>query len=204
MYLDEVKALFAEINAQAHLTDWVIPCTENEVSALEQKLGLVLPQTYIEFLLWMGHGAGSFLQGESVFYQDLPLDEEARQLLVEDGIAIPLPEDAFVFYMHQGYQFMFMRLTEGPNPPVYYYGEEQAAYLSEEQRERTFTLLYESFSAFLVATIEEHGSLRKERARLQSLRMQRQQEGGAKNVIAQAERDAPKAPNDEVAPTSMH
>lgn len=182
MYLDDVKALFAEVNAQVHLTDSVFPCTESEVSTLEQRLGFSFPQAYTEFLLWMGHGAGGFLQGESVFYQDLPLNEDAHRLLSEDGITISLPEDAFVFYMHQGYQFMFLRPTEGPNPPVYYYGEEQMEYFTQHEHARTFTSLYESFSAFLAHEIEEHGRLRKERARLRSLRSQRKQETETKSA----------------------
>ncbi len=182
MYLDDVKTLFAEVNAQVHLTDRVFPCSENEVSTLQQRLGFVFPQAYTEFLLWMGHGAGGFLQGEAVFYQDLPLDEDARRLLTEDGITIPLPEDAFVFYMHQGYQFMFLRLTEGANPPVHYYGEEQRDYFTQHENVQTFTTLYESFSAFLAHEIQEHGRLRKERARLQALRIQRKQETGTKSA----------------------
>jgi hypothetical protein len=30
-----------------------------------------------------------------------------------------LPEDAFVFLMHQGYQFLFISLDQGDDPPVF-------------------------------------------------------------------------------------
>lgn len=148
MYLDQVKQLFKEANARVPLAHWVWPCSEGEVAALEQQLGVRLPAAYREFLLWMGHGAGAFLQGTDVFYDVLPLTEAAQELLHEDGISAPLPSDAIVFYMAQGYQFMFMRATEGENPPIYFYNEGMS--------EAPFPQLYASFTAFLEKEIEGH------------------------------------------------
>ncbi len=62
-----------------------------------------------------------------------------------------MPEDAFVFFMHQGYQFMFFRLSEGDDPPVYYYGEGEG--------QDTFRVLQPSYSAFLETEIEGHAKL---------------------------------------------
>ena len=151
MYLDRVKAYFAEVNARVHLADGVTPCTEREVTDLEEKLGLQVPDAYKEFLLWMGHGAGNFLRGTDCFYDSLPLNEAACELLTEDNVTLQLPEDAFVFYMHQDYQFMFLRTSEGPNPPVYFY--------AEESRDKGFQTLYESFSDFLATEIDGHERL---------------------------------------------
>jgi hypothetical protein len=133
------------------LTYWTWPCSEGEVATLEQKLGVHLPAAYQEFLLWMGHGAGAFLQGTDVFYEALPLTDAARELLAEDNVMAPLPPDAIVFYMAQGYQFMFMRASEGENPPVYFYGEGMS--------EAPYPRLYESFTAFLEKEIEGHAAV---------------------------------------------
>jgi len=122
VYLDEVKARFEQLHLVCR--EKIIPCTEDEIRILEQWLGLPLPGAYKEFLLWMGHGAGGFMRGSDCFYEHLPrLRAGAMELLKENGYAEPLPGDAFVFYMHQGYQFYFIRVGEGDDPPVYFYSE---------------------------------------------------------------------------------
>jgi hypothetical protein len=122
MYLDEVKKRCEEL--QIVHAEKILPCTEDEIRMLEQQIGLPLPGAYKEFLLWMGHGAGGFLRGSDCFYERLPpLRAWALELLWENGYAEPLPGDAFVFYMHQGYQFYFVRVGEGDDPPVYFYSE---------------------------------------------------------------------------------
>jgi hypothetical protein len=122
MYLDGVKARFKELHLVRRKK--IIPCTEREIRIMEQHIGLPLPGAYKEFLLWMGHGAGGFMRGSDCFYEHLPrLRAWAMELLWENGYAEPLPEDAFVFYMHQGYLFYFVRAGEGNDPPVYFYSE---------------------------------------------------------------------------------
>lgn len=168
MYLNRAKTAFAHSRLAA--PDEVLGCTEAEVAALEQRIGHYLPAAYREFLLWIGHSAGHLLQGSDVFYQQLePLPTYAQELLQENDITTPLPEDAFVFYVHQGYQFMFFRLSEGDDPPVYYYGEGEG--------QDTFRVLYPSYSAFLETEIEGHTKLLAEisemRERNQKLRQRR-------------------------------
>jgi len=122
VYLDGVKARFEQLHLVR--SEKIIPCTEREIQMLEQQLGLPLPGAYKEFLLWMGHGAGGFLRGSDCFYDHLPrLHAWAMELLWENGYAEPLPGDAFVFSMHQGYVFYFVRVGEGDDPPVYFYSE---------------------------------------------------------------------------------
>jgi hypothetical protein len=153
MYLDKVKERLRALNF-IH-PDEFLPCSEDEVNALEHHSGLSLPEAYKEFLLWMGHGAGRLLRGSDCFYEHLPhLREWAVELLEEDGFHKPLPDDAFVFFMHQGYQFTFLRLSEGDDPPVYYY--------IESMDQISFTISHRSFSEFLMSGIEDQTILEAE------------------------------------------
>lgn len=147
MYLDKVKTHFKQLDLVS--SGELIPCSPEEIRALEEQLGLSLPGAYKEFLLWMGHNAGSFLRGSDCFYQDLRhLREWAIELLEENDFSETLPNDAFVFFMHQGYQFAFLRTCEGDDPPVYYY--------HEGMDQTSFIRAYRSFSEFLSNEIDAH------------------------------------------------
>ena len=71
----------------------------------------------------MGKYAGSFLKGSMCFYDDLILINEEARLLLKEHSFREMPQKAFVFWMHQGYQFAFFINGEGDDPPVYYYNE---------------------------------------------------------------------------------
>lgn len=122
-----------------------VACSENEIQALEAQIGHPLPIAYKQaFLAPMGNGAGIFLQGEDCFYaQLLALQTWAQELLEEEAFPQVLPADAFVFWMHQGYQFGFFRLSEGDNPPIYYF--------EEGQEEPEFRRIHDRFTDFLQA-----------------------------------------------------
>lgn len=101
----------------------LVPCSEKDVRTIERKFKVSLPPVYLRFLYMMGRSAGTYQRGSSCFYPELlELRDWAEELLLENNFK-PLPEDAFVFWMHQGYQFAFFRLSEGDDPPVYYYHE---------------------------------------------------------------------------------
>ncbi len=81
-------------------------CTIDEINNLESAINMRFPAIYREFLLAMGHRAGSFYVGTDMFYDNLiDIQEWAKELLIEDGNLFALPNDAFVFSIHQGYQF---------------------------------------------------------------------------------------------------
>jgi hypothetical protein len=150
LYLDRVKKRLDELYMlpPAELK----PCTEEEIVELEQRLGVKLPQAYREYLLWMGHGGGSFTVGTECLYEDLPqIQHWARELLEEDQFLLKLPEDAFVFEMHQGYTFNFFRLSEGDDPPVYTY--------EEDSGQTSFTEVYPRYSDAMMAWIENHAKI---------------------------------------------
>jgi len=124
-----------------------VPCTSIEVSNLENDLGMALPIPYKEFLLYMGKGAGAIFRGSDCFYGNLrSIQVWAKQLLAENNFTEPLPNDAFVFFMHQGYQFSFFKLSDGDNLPIYSY--------CEGQQENYFVKTDESFGAFLGNELE--------------------------------------------------
>ena len=127
--------------------DEIKGCSEAQVAEVEASFGMPLPQSYREFLLTAGRGAGGFMLGTDVFYpRILETTKWGANLLVESNESFSLPSDAFVFAMHQGYQFLFFRATEGDDPPVYYYFERDGM----PQR------ISDSFSDYLFRTVEEH------------------------------------------------
>ena len=108
--------------------DEIVGCNTEEIESVEAKFDIKLPQTYREWLEIMGRGAGHYLAGSDTFYPDiLQLREYAEELLTENGNPFSLSPDAFVFLMHQGYQFLYFNTTpEHPDPPVMYYIEGEA------------------------------------------------------------------------------
>jgi DNA repair exonuclease SbcCD nuclease subunit len=104
----------------------LIPINNEDISKIELEFNASLPKVYKQFLQLMGSSAGVYMQGSSVFYNELlSLKEWANELLVENNMQ-PLPDNAFVFWMHQGYQIAYFNLNDGDDPPVYYFTEGQA------------------------------------------------------------------------------
>jgi hypothetical protein len=119
-------------------------CSEKEIEQLEEHIGAKLPQTYREFLTLMGHDAGIFWRGTDYLYKSVfDLTEYARETMM-DG-SFKLPNDAFVFSSHQGYFFAYFRLSDGDDPPIY-------SYMEEEPYPTKWT---ESFSECLKETLDE-------------------------------------------------
>ena len=116
-------------------------CSGKDVAKIEEFFKIELPAFYKEFLLTMGKSAGQFMRGNSVFYNEIfDLREGSIELLNENDFK-ELPENTFVFWMHQGYQFAFFYLDQGDNPPVYFY--------YEGKTKDNFELKENSFSNFL-------------------------------------------------------
>lgn len=114
-------------------------CTAKEISEIESFFDVKLPLFYKEFLMLMGKQAGPFMKGSSVFYDEVfDLKEGATELLSQNGF-ISLPDDAFVFWMHQGYQFAFFKLNDdNNNPPIFFYYEGKTKN-DFERKEHSFT-----------------------------------------------------------------
>jgi hypothetical protein len=99
------------------------PCLPHEISLFEKTFDVELPQTYKDFLLLMGKGAGKFMLGNSCFFDEIfDLYNGAIEIINENKLS-SLPDDAFVFWMHQGYQFAYFSTNETDDPLVYYFSE---------------------------------------------------------------------------------
>ena len=119
-------------------------CTESQIAEIANSKSL--PLRYREFLSAMGQGAGRFFVGTDIFYPSIiGLTNDARELVSEDSAGIELPVDAVAFAMHQGYEVLFFRTTDGDDPPVYHYSE------GSGQFERK----YDSFTQYLISAAND-------------------------------------------------
>lgn len=102
------------------------PCTADEIGELEKKLGVRLPAAYREILLCDGHGGLQLLAGTDWAYQHvLEIQGWAGQMARRDGF--PLGEHHLVIAMHQGYQFFFVDVEQGDDPPLMHYVEKSGS-----------------------------------------------------------------------------
>jgi hypothetical protein len=122
-------------------------CTQEELGMVTKDVMTSLPRIYQMFLLGMGRGAGRFYEGSHIFYPSmLGLKAVANEMLEEEEKELTLPADAIVFVMHQGYQFLFIRSSEGDDPPVYYYMEGAGEFVKKAR----------CFSEFLLAVARDN------------------------------------------------
>ncbi len=84
-------------------------CSADQIAALTEQTKGHLPSTYLQFMEAAGNGVDDFLRGSDFTFEDLEgVREAAEELLAEAGLE-PLSSCAFVFTMHQGYQFYYFQ-----------------------------------------------------------------------------------------------
>lgn len=119
--MDTIEELVKHLkNKGCHL----VPCSEDDIVEIEKHFNNIeLPLVYKDFLLAMGNGAGEFMKGSSVFLDELyDLRDGAIEIMRDNNLGL-LPDNAFVFWLHQGYQMAYF-IIGGPSAlPVYYFGE---------------------------------------------------------------------------------
>jgi hypothetical protein len=97
-------------------------CDEWTVQDLEQQLGVQLPPAYKAFLILAGNGWQPLEGSHYAIEDDLAnLQRSGQRIMKHDGGK--LPDDAFVFLVHQGYACNFFLTQDGDDPPVYEYVE---------------------------------------------------------------------------------
>lgn len=137
MYLDHVVAAYnATMRFPAEGYD------QATIAAAEERLGVRFPAAYREFLLWNGIEFAPW-NGDDKAVDLVPeLQEWALETLTNTRHQLTIPPDALVFKQHGGYEINFFRLSEGDDPPVYYY--------SQTQEEPAFRCLAPHFSVFVM------------------------------------------------------
>jgi hypothetical protein len=102
-------------------------CSDEEIEALKGYQGVeFVPERYREFLAVMGHESGRLLfRGRYGNYEALKkLKTIGRDFVSANSDGLKLPQDAFVFLMDQGTEFLFFTTEPRDNdPPVYLYHE---------------------------------------------------------------------------------
>jgi hypothetical protein len=145
--MKNVRDIFHELVLRGVILDsTLVGCSEVEIASIEQHFGCKAPLAYREFLTIAGRSAGKIFCGVDIFYPRLlSLRFEADELLDELGLSDLLPTDAKVFCMHQGYEINYF-LPVSDDPPVFQFFEGQSS----------ITKTWDSFSSFLIASIENH------------------------------------------------
>lgn len=123
-----------------------------EIGELETYAGGSLPDVYRRFLSVMGHSAGTLFRGSDCLLTQrhrLRFRESAERIINRNGAGFELPEDAFVFLVHHGYQFLYFCLGQGDDPPVFRFSD----------ADQTANKIADTFSGFLLARLANHEEL---------------------------------------------
>lgn len=100
------------------------PCSSDEIIAIEDYFSVTLPNIYKEFLLMFGNGSSDYMVGDDYTFYWLKGMKAAANEMLRDSDLPELTNDSFVFWMHQGYQFMFFYTRDGnENPSVFYFNQ---------------------------------------------------------------------------------
>jgi len=125
--------------------------TDTAIAELEHYAGGPLPLAYRIFLERMGESAGGLFRGSHALLSQkwsLKYRTFAERMLEKNKAEFAIPGNAFVFLMHQGYQFLYICLDEGEDPPVYAITDVER---KPEQISNHFTSFVENFVSDLEA-----------------------------------------------------
>lgn len=121
-YLKDCRDFYA----QALQPSFGVPVGVSEitVSELQQKLGFVLPESYRQFLLWMGGDKRGALRGSEWFADDVLANGEfLDEFLAENGVTETASDERVCFFVHQGYMAAWFVDIEAANPKCRFFSE---------------------------------------------------------------------------------
>lgn len=127
----------------------IIGCSEEDIAKLNHCLpeGSMLPESLVEFYKYCGHQIAYLLPFDNFYFDSiLSLNRIAQEQysdpeFYQEGFEEVLPPDAFVIAERDDEAFWFVRVSQGPNPPVYYW--------DYNQPQTHFVEAYPLFTAFL-------------------------------------------------------
>jgi hypothetical protein len=93
------------------------------LESIEKSQNIELPRTYKEWFHGGGPKAKEFAGTDMDFPNLAKLRKWTEELFIESRVEFNLPENAFVFAMHQGYQLMYF-LCDGTSDPEVWYSHE--------------------------------------------------------------------------------
>lgn len=97
-------------------------CDRAMIDAVERDARGALPASYVAFLLGAGWDAGDFMRGSDLSIGRLPrLQRDFRSATA--GVRPPIPESAFAFCGHHGYQYLWFVLGDAADPVAYYFND---------------------------------------------------------------------------------
>ena len=148
MYLDKAKERFQAMLFELNQVEKVTPVTHEKIQRLENFFGFKIPQAYREFLEWMGEDGDDFMATESFWIGQIQTNQEEALYLLNSGECSDLlPSDAIIFYMHCGYTFYFMTASNGDNPPIH-------RYVEDELSDRIEWDIYKNLQEFIIVQID--------------------------------------------------
>ena len=173
MYFNRIQRRLAELAQLGCIEiDNVVPCTEEDLAGLEEKLCFRLPGIVRELYVWGGRDFGCVFGGMDVLDFEAHLENDygtdAREALEEAGEdAAILGARPLVVQMDCDGQFSFIRAEEGDDPAVYTHTHQEPTYCSCARFSDYLGLMVEQ-----VAGVEEIELVRSSRqlARLAELR----------------------------------
>ena len=120
--------------------------SEESVRLLESHMDIELPMAYKAYLLSIGQNTVPFNYATKSTDSLPEIRREAERLLLQSAECLSLNDGDFVFLLNEGFMFLFFRIDEGDDPPVYGFAEEKrsSGFL---QVSPSLTNLIESLSA---------------------------------------------------------
>ena len=165
MYLDRIHRRLAELAELGCVeADDQEPCTEEEVTTLEHKLGFRLPGVVRELYRWGGKDLGVVFGHMDVLdlKQQMKSDyrHDARETIAEAGEEpARLDAPALVVQMDCDGQFSFVRADQGDDPPVHTHPDDEPTFCSCERLSDYLALMVEQYADIerieLVRSVEE-------------------------------------------------
>lgn len=151
-----LEADAAAREAQGAARGPVVPCSREDVDALQAMLPAPykLPAAYVELLLYGGRSLAGVFQGIDFSFEMAKAllehgNRDIVRMLQASAPGATLPPDVLVISEHQGSNFTYVRLTEGDDPPVYFWEEGEGGL-------ETSVCEHPTFSAFVTKAVKDH------------------------------------------------